>query len=65
MIITFDVVAEDNQEATFKAHNIGNMLGLPFEVIGQCSEDSVQLTLEIQPGMINPGFVDEPFNKEE
>lgn len=65
MIITFEITAEDSQQATFNAHTIGNIIGLPFEVVGMGSEDTVQLTIEIQPGMINGGFVKEPFNKKE
>jgi len=63
MIITFEITAEDIQQAVFNAHTIGNMLGLPFEVVGMGS-DTVQLTIEILPGMIDSGFVEAPFNKE-
>lgn len=65
MIITLEITAEDNQQAVFNAHTIGNMLGLPFEVVGMGSDTTVQLTIEIQPGMINSRFVEAPFNKEE
>ncbi len=62
MIITFEIKADTHDDATSKAHKIGNMINLPFEVVGMLNDDFVQLTIEIQPGMINGGFVDIPFN---
>ena len=62
MIITFEIKADTEEDATKKAHDIGNKINLPFEVVGKLDHDVVQLTMEIQPGMIDSGFVDIPFN---
>lgn len=62
MIITFDIEGKDKQMATFKAHNIGGDIGLPFEVVDNGTDDSVQLSIEIQDDMICKDFsIEEPF----
>ena len=66
MIISFDIEGTDNLTPAMVAHQIGNLIGLPFEVVGSGTgfDDPVDLTIEISEEMIFEGFVSEPFNKE-
>ena len=67
MIVTFDIEPQGDLTPTMVAHNIGNAIGLPFEVVGTINPDEyVQLTIEISPEHIyEEGIVAEPFNRED
>ena len=66
MIITFDIEPQGELSPTMVAHNIGNSIGLPFEVVGTINPDEyVQLSIEVSPTDICGGKVAEPFNRED
>lgn len=66
MNVTFEIEAKGDLTPVMVAHNIGNNIGLPFEVVGTGNDDEwVQLTIEIQQDQIYvDGTVAEPFNDE-
>ena len=64
MIVTFDIEPQGDLPPVMVAHNIGNAIGLPFEVVGTINSDEyVQLSIEISSEDIFEGIVAQPFNK--
>ena len=63
MIVNFEIEGSGDLSPVMVAHNIGNSIGLPFEVVSMgCDDEAVQLTIEVREGMIIEGSVAEPFN---
>ena len=66
MIVTFDITGAGELTPAMKAHDIGNAIGLPFEVVGTGCDEFVQLTIEIEEERIcKDFFVEDPFNEED
>ena len=65
MIINFKIKARGELTPAMVANQIGNSIGLPFEVVatGTGFDDPVNLTIQISEEMIVEGFIPEPFNK--
>ena len=63
MIVNFEIEGSGDLSPVMIANNIGNQIGLPFEVVSMgCDDEAVQLTIEVREGMIIEGSVAEPFN---
>lgn len=66
MIVVFDIEGKGELTPAMKAYDIGNAIGLPFEVVGTNSDECVQLTIEIEEEMVfKDFFVKDPFNEED
>ena len=67
MIVVFDIEPVGDLSPVMVAHQVGNSIGLPFEVVGTINNDElVHLNIEIESEHLFLGYnVKEPFNQED
>lgn len=64
MLVIFDIEGSGDLSPVMVAHRIGNLIGLPFEVVSMGNDDElVQLAVRIQKDSIVEGTIESPFNE--
>ena len=63
-ILVVEIEGRGDLSPTMVAHQIGNDIGLPFEVVSKgCDDEVVQLQIEIHKELLVEGEINSPFNQ--
>ena len=63
-ILVLEIEGRGDLSPTMVAHQIGNDIGLPFQVVSMgCDDEAVQLEMGIHRGLLVEGEINSPFNQ--